>query len=113
MCFAQHNKYNFYLFTGRAVLSRTQGSSWLALQPGQPMELHPGDLVNVEGDGKGEIIFPDGTSVRMKNNAMVALARYGINLRFGYVWLNVKKSADVFKVTTSFWCCNLDRKSVV
>lgn len=105
--FAQHNKYNFYLFTGRAVLSRTQGSSWLALQPGQPMELHPGDLVNVEGDGKGEIIFPDGTSVRMKNGAMVALARYGINLRFGYVWLNVKRSADVFKVTTPYGSCSV------
>ena len=105
--YGQHNKYFFYHFSGRAVLSRTQGATWLTLQPGQPMELHPGDLINVEGNGKGEIIFPDGTSVRMKNNAMVTVARYGINLRFGYVWLNVKRSADMFKVTTPFGSCSV------
>ena len=105
--YAQHDKYFFYLFGGRAVLSRTQGSTWLSLQPGQPMELHPGDIINVEGEGKGEITFPDGTSVRMKNNAMVTLSRYGINLRFGYVWLNVRRSADMFKVTTPFGTCSV------
>ena len=105
--YAQHDKYFFYLFDGRAVLSRTQGSTWLTLQPGQPMELHPGDIINVEGAGKGEIVFPDGTSVRMKNNAMVNLSRYGINLRFGYVWLNVRRSSDIFKVTTPFGTCSV------
>lgn len=105
--YAQHNKYYFYHFGGRAVLSRTQGSTWLALQPGQPMELHPGDIINVEGDGRGEINFPDGTSVRMKNNAMVTLDRYGINLRMGYVWLNVRRSADMFKVTTPMGTCSV------
>ena len=105
--YGQHNKYFFYHFSGRAVLSRTQGATWLTLQPGQPTELHPGDFINVEGNGKGEIIFPDGTSVRMKDNAMVTVARYGINLRFGYVWLNVKRSADMFKVTTPFGTCSV------
>lgn len=105
--YAQHDKYYFYHFDGRAVLSRTQGATWLTLQPGQPMELHPGDIINVEGDGKGEITFPDGTSVRMKNNAMVTLSRYGITLRYGYVWLNVRRSADVFKVTTPFGTCSV------
>ncbi len=107
VAYAQHDKYFFYLFDGRAVLSRTQGSTWLTLQPGQPMELHPGDIINVEGAGKGEIVFPDGTSVRMKNNAMVNLSRYGINLRFGYVWLNVRRSSDIFKVTTPFGTCSV------
>ncbi len=105
--YGQHNKYFFYHFSGRAVLSRTQGATWLTLQPGQPTELHPGDFINVEGNGKGEIIFPDGTSVRMKDNAMVTVARYGINLRFGYVWLNVKRSADMFKVTTPLGTCSV------
>lgn len=105
--FAQHNKYYFYPFSGRSVLSRTQGSTWLTLQPGQPMELTPGDIVNVEGDGRGEITFPDGTSVRMKNKAMVTIDRYGINLRMGYVWLNVRKSADIFKVTTPMGNCSV------
>lgn len=105
--YAQHNKYYFYHFGGRAVLSRTQGSTWLALQPGQPMELHPGDIINVEGNGRGEINFPDGTSVRMKNNAMVTLDRYGINLRMGYVWLNVRRSADMFKVITPKGSCSV------
>ena len=53
--YGQHNKYFFYHFSGRAVLSRTQGATWLTLQPGQPTELHPGDFINVEGNGKGEI----------------------------------------------------------
>ena len=105
--YAQHDKYFFYLFDGRAVLSRTQGSTWLTLQPGQPIEVHPENIINVEGGGKGEIVFPDGTSVRMKNNAMVTLSRYGINLRFGYVWLNVRRSADMFKVTTPFGTCSV------
>ena len=107
LSYAQHNKYYFYHFTGRAVLSRTQGATWLTLQPAQPVELHPGDIINVEGSGKGEIVFPDGTSVRMKNNAMVTLSRYGINLRFGYVWLNVRRSGDVFKVTTPMGSCSV------
>ena len=107
LSYAQHNKYYFYHFTGRAVLSRTQGATWLSLQPAQPVELHPGDIINVEGSGKGEIVFPDGTSVRMKNNAMVTLSRYGINLRFGYVWLNVRRSGDVFKVTTPMGSCSV------
>ncbi len=105
--YAQHDKYYFYHFSGRAVLSRTQGATWLTLQPGQPMELHPGDIINVEGDGKGEITFPDGTSARLKNNAMVTLSRYGINLRYGYVWLNVRRSADIFKVTTPLGSCSV------
>ncbi len=105
--YAQQDKYFFYPFSGRSVLSRTQGGTWLALQPGQPMELHPGDIINVEGDGKGEIVFPDGTSVRMKNNAMVTLSRYSINLRFGYVWLNVRRRADVFKVITPLGSCSV------
>lgn len=105
--FAQHNKYYFYPFSGRSVLSRTNGSTWLTLQPGQPMELKPGDIINVEGEGRGEITFPDGTSVRMKNKAMVTVDRYGINLRMGYVWLNVRKSADMFKVTTPMGTCSV------
>lgn len=105
--YAQHDKYFFYPYSGRSVLSRTQGATWLALQPGQTMELHPGDIVNVEGDGRGEIVFPDGTSVRMKNNAMVTLMRYSINLRMGYVWLNVRRSADVFKVITPMGSCSV------
>ena len=105
--YAQHNKFYFNHYSGRAVLSRTQGATWLTLQPAQPVELHPGDIINVEGSGKGEIVFPDGTSVKMKNNAMVTLARYGINLRFGYVWLNVRRSADVFKVTTPMGSCSV------
>ena len=105
--FAQHNKYYYYPFSGRSVLSRTQGATWLTLQPGQPMELKPGDIINVEGKSRGEITFPDGTSVRMKDKAMVTLDRYGINLRMGYVWLNVRKSADIFKVTTPMGSCSV------
>lgn len=105
--YAQHDKYFFYPITGRSVLSRTQGSTWLTLQPGQPMELHPGDLVNVEGDGRGQIAFPDGTAVYMKNNAMITIERYGVNLRMGYIWLNVRRSADVFKVTTPLGSCSV------
>lgn len=104
---AQHDKYFFRTIEGRAVLSRTGGSTWLALQQVQPIELKPGDIVNVEGDGRGELTFPDGTLVRMKNNAMVTLMRYGINLRLGNVWLNVRRSSDMFKVITPLGSCSV------
>lgn len=104
---AQHDKYHFTTLAGRAVLSRTSGSTWLSLQTAQPVELKPGDMVNVEGDGRGELRFPDGTVVRMKNNAMITLMRYGINLRLGYVWLNVRRSSDIFKVTTPLGSCSV------
>ena len=104
---AQHDKYHFTTLTGRAVLSRTSGSTWLALQSAQPVELKPGDMVNVEGDGRGELRFPDGTIVRIKNNAMVTLMRYGINLRLGYAWLNVRRSSDIFKVVTPLGSCSV------
>ncbi len=105
--FAQHGKYYFYPLSGRSVLSRTQGTNWLALQNSQPVEIVPGNMINVEGNGKGELHFPDGSMVRMKNSAMVTVQRYGINLRFGYVWLNITKSHDTFKVTTPLGSCEV------
>ncbi len=104
---AQHDKYFFTTLNGRAVISRTSGSTWLALQKAQPVELKPGDMVNVEGDGRGELRFPDGTIVRMKNNAMITIMRYGIDQRLGYVWLNVRRSSDIFKVVTPLGSCSV------
>ncbi len=104
---AQHDKYFFITLTGRAVLSRTSGSTWLSLQQAQPVEVKPGDMINVEGDGRGELRFPDGSSVRMKNNAMITIMRYGINQRLGNVWLNIRRSSDIFKVVTPLGSCSV------
>lgn len=104
---AQHSRYFFKTIDGRAVLSRTSGSTWLALQVAQPVEVKPGDMINVEGTGRGELSFPDGTMVRIKNNAMVTLMRYGINLRLGYAWMNVRRSSDMFKVITPLGSCSV------
>ncbi len=104
---AQHDKYFFINLTGRAVLSRTSGATWLSLQQAQPVEVKPGDMVNVEGDGRGELRFPDGSSVRMKNNAMITVMRYGINQRLGNVWLNIRRSSDIFKVVTPLGSCSV------
>jgi hypothetical protein len=104
---AQHDKYLFRTLEGRAVLSRTGGSNWLALSQAHPVEVKPGDMVNVEGNGRGELLFPDGTVARIKNNAMVTLLRYGINLRLGYVWLTVRRSSDIFKVVTPLGSCSV------
>ncbi len=104
---AQHDKYFFTNLTGRAVISRTSGSTWLSLQQAQPVELKPGDMVNVEGDGRGELRFPDGTTARLKNNAMVTIMRYGINQRLGNVWLNVRRGSDIFKVITPLGSCSV------
>ncbi len=104
---AQHDKYFFITLTGRAVLSRTSGSTWLSLQQAQPVEVKPGDMINVEGDGRGELRFPDGSSVRMKNNAMITIMRYGINQRLGNAWLNVRRSSDIFKVVTPLGSCSV------
>ncbi|MBU1108071.1 MAG: FecR family protein [Candidatus Riflebacteria bacterium] len=104
---AQHDTYFFRTLEGRAVLSRTGGSTWLALSQVQPVEIKPGDMVNVEGNGRGELLFPDGTVARLKNNAMVTLQRYGLNLRLGYVWLTVRRSSDIFKVVTPLGSCSV------
>lgn len=104
---AQHDKYFFINLTGRAVLSRTSGSTWLSLQQAQPVEVKPGDMINVEGDGRGELRFPDGSSVKMKNNAMITIMRYGINQRLGNVWLNIRRSSDIFKVVTPLGSCSV------
>lgn len=104
---AQHSRYFFRTLDGRAVLSRTSGSTWLALQIAQPVEVRPGDMINVEGNGRGELSFPDGTMVRIKNNAMITLMRYGINMRLGYAWMNVRRSSDMFKVITPLGSCSV------
>lgn len=104
---AQHDKYFFRTLEGRAVLSRTGGSNWLALSQVQPVEIRPGDMVNVEGNGRGELLFPDGSVARLKNNAMVTLLRYGLNLRHGYVWLAVRRSSDIFKLLTPLGSCSV------
>lgn len=103
----QHGKYYFYPLTGRAILSRTGGANWLALQKSQPVEVRPGDMINVEGSGRGELHFPDGSVVRIKNNAMLTLARYGISLRLGYAWLNIRRSTDTFTVATPLGSCTV------
>ncbi len=102
-----HGKYYFYPLTGRAILSRTEGANWLALQKAQPVEVRPGDMINVEGTGRGELHFPDGSVVRIKNNAMLTLGRYGISLRLGYAWLNVRRSTDTFTVNTPLGTCTV------
>ena len=104
-CLAQHGKYFYYPLSGRSVLSRTQGSNWLALQNTQPVEITPGDMINVEGNGKGEIHYPDGSVLRLKNGAMTTIQRYGVYLRFGYLWLTIRKSTDTFRVTTPLGTC--------
>ena len=104
---ARHGKYFFYPLTGRSVLSRTSGSTWLALQKAQPVEIKVGDQINVEGDGRGELHFPDGSVVRMKNNAMVTVLRYGISLRLGYAWMNIRRSTDTFYTVTPLGTCRV------
>lgn len=107
MARAQHDKFLFKTISGRAVLSRTGGSTWLALQSYQPVEVRPGDLINVEGDGRGELFFPDGSIVRMKNNAMITLMRSGIQLKLGNVWLKIRRRSDMFKVFTPLGSCTV------
>ncbi|MEW6708328.1 MAG: FecR family protein [Candidatus Riflebacteria bacterium] len=104
---AQHDKFLFKTIEGRAVLSRTGGSTWLALQSAQPVEVRPGDLINVEGSGRGEVFYPDGTIVRLKNNAMITLMRSGIQLKLGNVWLKVRRRSDMFKVFTPLGSCTV------
>ena len=104
---AQHDKYFFRTLEGRAVLSRTGGSTWLALSQVQPVEIRPGDMVSVEGNGRGELLFPDGSVARLKNNAMVTLLRYGLNMRHGYIWMTVRRSSDIFKVVTPLGSCSV------
>ncbi|GAB4281639.1 MAG: hypothetical protein Kow0029_26860 [Candidatus Rifleibacteriota bacterium] len=102
---AQHDKYVFRKVEGRAVLSRTGGSTWLALSGVQPVDVRPGDLINVEGNGRGELFYPDGTIVRIKNNAMITVMRSGIQLKLGNAWLKVRKRSDIFKVFTPMGSC--------
>jgi hypothetical protein len=103
----QHNKFVFRKLAGRAVLSRNDGANWLALQEVQPVEVQPGDRINVEGAGRGELMFPDGTVVRIKRNAMITVLRGGIQLKLGYAWLKVRRRADVFKVFTPMGSCSV------
>lgn len=104
---AQHDKFTFKTLGGRAVLSRTGGSTWLALQTAQPVEVRPGDLINVEGDGRGELFYPDGSLVRIKNNAMITVMRSGIQMRLGNVWCKIRSRSDMFKVFTPMGSCTV------
>ncbi|MGM0600445.1 MAG: FecR domain-containing protein [Candidatus Rifleibacteriota bacterium] len=103
----QHNKFIFRKLAGRAVLSRNDGANWLALQEIQPVEVQPGDRINVEGAGRGELMFPDGTVVRIKRNAMITVLRDGIQLKLGYAWFKVRRRSDAFKVFTPLGSCSV------
>ena len=105
--FAQHDRFFFRLLEGRGQLSRTNGSTWLALQEIQPVDLVPGDMLKVEGSGRGLIFYPDGTTIRIKNNAVITVLRDAIQLRIGYAWLQVRKRADMFKVFTPLGSCHV------
>ncbi len=104
---AQHDKFMFKTISGRAVLSRTGGSTWLALQSYQPVEVKPGDLINVEGDGRGELFYPDGSIVRIKNNAMITVMRSGVQMRLGNAWFKIRRRSDMFKVFTPLGSCTV------
>lgn len=105
--FAQHDRFFFRLLEGRGQLSRTNGSTWLALQEIQPVDLVPGDMVQVGANGRGLIFYPDGTTIKIKNNALVTLLRDGIQLRLGYALLQVRRRADIFKVFTPLGSCHV------
>ena len=103
---AQHEKFIFTMFKGRVSLSRTGGSTWLSLSE-QPVEVKPGDMLRAEGGGRGELRYPDGTIVRIKDGAYFTIERSSIHLRIGNVWLKVRRRADVFKVITPLGSCNV------
>lgn len=105
--FAQHDKFFFRLLEGRGQLSRTNGSTWLALQEIQPVDLVPGDMLQLGANGRGLIFYPDGTAIRIKNNALVTVLRDGIQLRLGYAWLQVRRRSDIFKVFTPLASCHV------
>jgi hypothetical protein len=104
---AQHDKFIFTKLDGRALLSRTGGSTWLALQGFQPTDVKPGDQLKVEGNGRGELLYPDGTQIRIKNNASLTILRDGIQLKIGYAWLKVPRRNDIFKVFTPLGSCSV------
>jgi hypothetical protein len=103
---AQHAKFIFSMIKDRAVLSRSGGSTWLALGM-QPVEVKPGDLLKVEGEGRGELRYPDGTIVRLSSGASITILRSGVQLQKGYIWLKVRRRADMFKVFSPLGSCSV------
>ncbi len=102
----QQNKFYFNNFSGRAQLSRTSGSTWLTLAQGEIVEVKPGDIIALEG-GRGELRFPNGSTVKIKNGAIVTLDRYGIGMRVGYAWADIRKSGEIFKISFPFGSCHV------
>lgn len=104
---AQHGRFNFKLIEGRGLLSRTSGASWLSLKPGQPVSISENDMLRVEGSGRGVVNYPDGSRVKMSQNAEVTVYRDAVELQVGNIWLRIRQRNDVFRVFTPMASCSV------
>ncbi len=62
--------------------------------------LAEGGLLEVSGDFKGKLIYPDGSWVRVRPGASVRVFRRSLGLKSGQVWLKVTKGGEGFQVET-------------
>lgn len=104
--YGQHGKFVYTPTSGQTMLSRTDGSTWLALGK-HPVSVNVGDVLKLKGAGKGSLMFPDGTITHLKSKANAIIMRNGLRLRIGYVWAKVRRRADIFKITTPLGSCNV------
>lgn len=65
------------------------------------MELAEGGVIEVSEDFKGKLLYPDGTTVRVRAGATVRVFARSLGLKEGQVWLNVKKGGAGFQVETA------------
>lgn len=103
---AQREKFIYTPVNGKTMLSRTQGSTWLALG-NYPVEISAGDILKLEGAARGTLMFPDGSISNLKLGAYATVMRNGLQMRIGYVWSKVRHRADVFKIITPLGSCNV------
>lgn len=63
--------------------------------------LAEGALLEASADFRGRLVYPDGTSVKVRPGASVRVFAHSLGLKQGQVWLKVKKGGAGFQVETA------------
>ncbi len=97
---------SFQVQRGRASLSRTGGSTWLALGP-EPVAVKVRDLLRTEGESRGELRFPDGSRFRLQPDTLLTVLPDGALLQVGEAWFSLRQQGKPFQVVTPTTICTV------
>ncbi len=96
----------FKLDRGQASIQREGATDWTAVGP-DPVAVRIGDRIKTEAETRGNLVYPDDSTFRVKSNTVLTLQNQAVQLQVGETWFNVQKQGRNFQVVTPSSVCGV------